>query len=168
MFDTMTLTKAMGAFCGSLLVFLLGSWAAESLYHPASHGDAEQAYTIDTGADEVVEDVVEVSFADVYVTASADAGERLYRQCAACHKLEQGANGTGPYLFGVVNRDKGSVDGFSYSSTLASMDGDWTPENLNGFIENPRAYAPGTAMSYNGMRNIEDRANLIAYLATYQ
>ena len=167
MFDTMTLTKAAASLCGALLVFLLGSWLGETLYHTGDdHG--EQAYVIDTGEEDgAAEEVAEVPFEEIYAVADAAAGERLWRACAACHKLEQGANGTGPYLWGVVGRDKGSADGFSYSSTLAEMDGDWTPDNLNGFIENPRGYAPGTSMSYNGMRDIEDRANLIAYLATF-
>ena len=122
---------------------------------------------IDTGADEeVVEDVEAVDFATVYASAEADKGARLFRQCSACHKLEAGANGTGPYLHGVVGRAKAAVDGFNYSDTLASMGGEWTPENLSGFLESPRNYAPGTSMGYSGMRDVEDRANLIAYLAT--
>ena len=171
MFDTMTMTKVMGAFCGALLVFLLGAWGAEVLYHKAEgHGDhAEQAYSIDTGEEDhggEAEEVIEVAFADVYAAANAGSGERLWRQCAACHKLETGANGTGPYLHNVVGRDKGAAEGYEYSEILATMDGAWTPENLNGFLESPRAYAPGTKMAYNGMRDVEDRANLIAYLAT--
>jgi cytochrome c len=71
---------------------------------------------------------------------------------------------TGPSLYGVVGRDVGSVDGFNYSGSLSAVADVWTPENLNAFLENPRGYAPGTSMSYNGMRNIEDRADLIAYL----
>ena len=59
-----------------------------------------------------------------------------------------------------------SAEGFSYSGALVQVADVWTPENLNGFLENPRSYAPGTSMGYNGMRRIEDRANLIAYLAT--
>ncbi|WP_108484431.1 c-type cytochrome [Oceaniglobus ichthyenteri] len=168
MFDTMTLTKIVSAFCASLLVLLLGGWVAESLYHTGGgHGDGhQQAYVIDTGEDEteVVEDVPEVPFAEVYAIASASDGEKLWRPCAACHKLEEGANGVGPYLYGVVGRDKGSVDGFSYSSTLAEMEGDWTPENLSGFLEDPKGYAPGTKMVYRGLKDVEDRANLIAYL----
>ncbi|NSX56534.1 c-type cytochrome [Parasulfitobacter algicola] len=168
MFDTMTFTKVLGGLCGSLLVFLLGAWLAEELYHVGGHGeDHAQGYVIETGTEEVevVEDAI--PFAEVYAAADAGAGERLWRACSACHKLEQGENGTGPYLYGVVGRDKGSVDGFGYSSTLAEMEGDWTPENLSGFIENPRGYAPGTAMVYRGMPKVEDRANLIAYIATF-
>lgn len=165
MFDTMTLTKAAASLCGALLVFLLGAWLAETLYHTDLHG--EQAYVIDTGEEEVAEEEEEVPFETIFASASAADGERLWRACAACHKLEPGENGTGPYLHGVVGRDKASVDGFSYSSTLAEMEGAWTPENLSGFLENPRGYAPGTSMGYSGMRDVEDRADLIAYLATF-
>ncbi|MEM7723942.1 MAG: cytochrome c family protein [Pseudomonadota bacterium] len=169
MFDTMTLTKAFGSLCAAMLVLLLGGWAAESLYDIGHHGDDHvRGYVIDTGGDDApAEDVVEVAFADVYATADAGAGERLWRQCAACHALEPGANGVGPYLHGVVDRPKHSVEGFNYSDALLGQDGAWTPENISAFIENPRGYAPGTAMAYNGMRDVEDRANLIAYLATF-
>lgn len=171
MLDTMTMTKVVGGFCGALLVFLLGSWASSALYGTYGHDyHQELAYSvIEEGAEEgaVEEEVVQVSFEEVYATADAGAGERLFRQCQACHKLEPGANGTGPYLHGIVNRPKAAADGFNYSSTLAEFGGDWTPENLSGFIESPRAYAPGTTMAYNGMRDVEDRANLIAYLATF-
>ncbi|MBY6202661.1 cytochrome c family protein [Maritalea mobilis] len=167
MFDTMTLTKAFGALCGALLFFLLGGWAAESLYHVG--GDDEvQGYVLiteDADSEAEEEEVIEVAFADVYATADAAAGERLWRQCQACHALN-GTDGVGPHLNGVVDRPKHSVDGFNYSDALLALEGAWTPENISNFIANPRAYAQGTAMSYAGMRDIEDRANLIAYLAT--
>ena len=66
------------------------------------------------------------------------AGERVFGKCKACHKLD-GTNGTGPHLNGVVGREIAAVDGFAYSDALAGMSGDqWTPENLNGFLENPK------------------------------
>ena len=162
MLDTMTFTKIAGGLCGALLILLLGKWFAEELYHMDSHG--EQSYVIDTGASEDAEPEPEVNFAELLAAAEVDKGAKLFRQCSACHKLEQGANGTGPYLYGIVGRAKGSVDGFGYSDTIASMDGDWTAENLDGFLESPRNYAPGTSMGYSGMRKPKDRANLIAYL----
>jgi len=168
MLDTMTATKIVGGFCSMLLVFLLGGWAAGALYGSYGHDDhGEQAYTIDTGEDDAVaeEDAEpEVPFEEVFAAADASAGEGLWRPCAACHKVEDGANGVGPHLWGVVGRDKGSVDGFDYSEAMATQEGDWTPENLNAFLENPKGYTPGTKMNYNGMRDIEDRANLIAWL----
>ncbi len=165
MYDTMTLTKTVGALCGSLLVFLLFGWAAESIYHSHGHSE-EQAYVIDTGEEEATEVAeAEVPFADLYAAADAGAGERLWRQCSACHKLD-GTDGTGPHLNGVVGREKAVVAGYNYSEGMAAQAGDvWSPENLSAFLENPREYTPGTKMTYNGMRDAEDRANLIAYLA---
>ncbi|PTX54870.1 cytochrome c [Litoreibacter ponti] len=167
MFDTMTLTKALGAVCGSLLVFLLGSWAAETIYHGGGgHGEEkQQAYVIEVeGGDEVEEVEEEVDFAAVFETADAGKGERVFNKCRACHKLEDGANGTGPHLYGVVGREIAAVDGFGYSDTLSGKDQAWTPENLNGFLEAPREWAPGTTMGFAGLNKVEDRANLIAYL----
>lgn len=169
--DTMTLTKAGGALCAALLVFLLGAWGAEELYHAGGDGhgdDHAMGYAIEVASAETDAETAdaepEVPFEEVFVNASAAEGEKLWRQCASCHKLEDGANGTGPHLYGVVGRDKGSVDGYAYSEMLATMDGDWTPENLSGFLLNPKEYAPGTKMAYRGMAEVEDRANLIAYL----
>ncbi|WP_299286405.1 cytochrome c family protein [uncultured Tateyamaria sp.] len=162
MFDTMTFTKIAASFCGALLILLLGQWAADELYHSGGHG--EQSYVIDTGAEEADEDTVEVAFADVYASADAEAGVRLFRQCSACHKAEAGENGVGPYLHGVVGREIGSTDYASYSGALSEVAEVWTPENLNGFLEDPRGWAPGTSMGYNGLSDVEDRANLIAYL----
>ncbi len=163
MFDTLTMTKAVGALCTMLLILLLGNWAADGLYRVAGE---EQAYVIDTGEADVTEEVVEeVSFETVFASADAGAGERLWRQCQACHRLD-GTDGTGPHLDGVVGREIAAVDGFGYSDALSGLEGTWTPEEISAFIENPRAYAPGTSMSYSGLADIEDRADLIAYLAT--
>lgn len=162
MLDTMTFTKAAGGICGALLVFLLGKWAAEELYHVDANGEA--AYVIEVESGEDVAEVEEVDFATVLASASVEDGAKVFRKCSACHKLEDGANGTGPHLYGVVGRDKGAVDGFAYSDTLASMDGDWSAENLSGFLERPSSYAPGTSMSFAGLKKVEDRADVIAYL----
>lgn len=174
MFDTMTLTKTGGALCGSLLILLLGNWAAEGLYHtgPSGHGDAEgelaQAYSIEV-ADAAPADGEAAeegpAFAEVYAAADAAAGERVFGKCRSCHKLD-GANGVGPHLDGVVDRDIGGVDGFAYSDALAGLEGGWTPEHLEAFLASPKGYAPGTKMSFAGLPKVEDRANVIAYLAT--
>jgi cytochrome c len=169
MFDTMTMTKLVGALCGTFLVYLLGGWLAEEIYHSGSHGDKHaQAYVIEVAdaGGEAEEEVEAVDFAVVMASASASDGEGLWRACRSCHALESGQHGTGPALYGVVNRPVQFYGDFNYSGALAEATDVWTPEALNAFLENPRGYAPGTAMSYNGMRSVEDRANLIAYLAT--
>ena len=165
MFDTMTLTKVTAGLCGALLVFLLGNYLGSAIYHAGSH-HGEQSYVIETGDEDAGEEVVEVAFADVYATADAAKGEKLFRQCSACHKLEDGANGTGPHLHALLERTIGAVGEYAYSGALEGHGDNWTAENLNGFIENPKGWAPGTKMSYKGMKKVEDRANLIAYLAS--
>ena len=168
MLDTMTFTKIVGSFCGALLIFLLGKWAAESLYHVGgAHGEEVAVYVIDTGeGEETAEAEEEVDFETLLASADAGAGERVFGKCRACHKLEQGENAAGPHLYDVVGRDVGTADGFNYSGALSEVADVWTPENLNGFLENPRGYAPGTSMGFAGLSSVEDRANLIAYLDT--
>lgn len=169
MFDTMTFTKIVGSFCGALLIFLLGKWAAETLYHVGgSHGEQVAVYVIDTGEEEQVEEeVVEINFDTLIETADAAKGERVFGKCRACHKLEDGANAAGPHLYNVVGRDIGVVDGFGYSGALTEVAAVWTVENLYYFLENPRGWAPGTSMGFAGLSKSDERQNLIAYLATY-
>ncbi|MGR3713352.1 MAG: c-type cytochrome [Shimia sp.] len=173
MFDTMTMTKAVGAVCGALLIFLLGSWAAESIYHtgPSGHGHdghAEQAYVIEVEGDDGPAAEVEEgpSLEELMASADADKGAKVFSKCKACHKLEDGNNGLGPHLYGVVDRAVGAVDGFGYSGALVAVAQTWSPENLNEFLTNPKGFAPGTKMSFSGLRKDTDRANLIAYLQT--
>ena len=171
MFDTMTMTKVLGAVCGSLLIFLLGNWAAEALYHtgPVEGGEeVAQAYSIDTGAADTAEGAAEEGppFADIYAAADVAAGEKIFTKCKACHKVD-GSNGTGPHLNGVVDRPAGTVEGFGYSDAILGMaSAPWTPEHMNGFLTSPKAFAPGTKMGFAGLAKVEDRANVIAYLAT--
>jgi len=167
MFDTMTMTKILGGVCGSFLVFLLGGWVAEEVYHSGGHGDHEQSYIIEVESNDPTDEAVDEGppFEEVYAMADAAAGESVWRACAACHKLVEGENNVGPYLYGVVGRNVGVAAGYGdYSGALNAAADVWTPENLNAFLENPKGYAPGTSMNYNGVRRIEDRANLIAYL----
>ena len=172
MFDTMTLTKITGAVCGAFLVFLLGSWGAAAIYgqHEPKHGEeVVQAYSIEVAAAEPAEGAVEeVDFVTLLASADATAGEKVFGKCASCHKLD-GSDGTGPHLNGVVDRAKAAVAGFGYSDAiLAVADQAWSPENLNGFLQDPKGYMPGTAMGFAGLAKAEDRANVIAYLATTQ
>ena len=170
MFDTMTLTKATGAVCGSLLVYLFASWAADALYStaPSSHGGEEvaQAYTIDTGA-AAPSATAEAgpSFDEVFAAADAAAGEKVFGKCKACHKID-GSDSTGPHLNGVVNRAPGTVAGFGYSDAMKAVTEPWTPQHLELFLTNPKGVVPGTKMGFAGLPKIEDRANLIAYLET--
>lgn len=98
--------------------------------------------------------------------ADTDAGARLAkRRCAACHTFDEGGkNKIGPNLWNVVGRDKASLDGYRYSAALKSLEGEWTYEDLASFLERPKAYAKGTKMTFAGLKNVEDRASIIAFL----
>ncbi len=169
MFDTMTLTKIVGSLCGALLIFMMGNWAAETLYNtsPGHGGDHHtQAYVIDTGSDDSGGGDAEggPSLAERWAAADIDKGAKVFGKCKACHKLEDGANATGPYLYGVVGRDVSSAAGFGYSGSLVQVADVWTPETLDAFLENPKGYAPGTSMGFSGLKKAADRINVIAYL----
>lgn len=161
--DTMTSTKAVAGICGALLIFLLGKWAAEVIYHVGGHGEA--AYVIDTGAEGGDEgDAPEVSFEEIMASADPAKGASVFKKCQACHKVEDGVNGTGPSLYGVVGRQVGTEAGFTYSDAMASHGGTWTPEELSHFLQKPSDFVPGTKMSFAGLPKVQDRANVIAYL----
>ena len=160
MFDTMTLTKIGGGVFGALLVLLLGKWAAEEIYHAEAHG--EQSYVIEVETAEA-EPEEEIDFAALMADADPASGEKVFRKCSACHKVN-GEDGVGPHLNGVVERDIAAVGGFAYSGALAGKDGAWSVEALNGFLEKPASWAPGTSMGFGGLKKPEDRADVIAYL----
>lgn len=161
MFDTMTLTKIGGGFLGAWLILLLGKWAGEEIYHAEAHG--EQSYVIEVAGAAEADAGEEIDMAALMAAADPGKGESVFRKCSACHKVD-GTDGVGPHLNGVVDRDIASVGGFGYSGALTGLDGNWTPEAMNGFLENPKGYAAGTTMGFAGLKKPADRANVIAYL----
>jgi cytochrome c len=100
--------------------------------------------------------------------ASADvaAGEASFAKCMACHTIAQGgATGIGPNLWGVVGTGIGHhAAGFAYSGDLAGHGGEWTYENLDAWLKSPKAFASGTKMSFPGLGDPQERANVLAYL----
>lgn len=106
------------------------------------------------------------SLAELLASGSAEAGANVFARCAACHSIEQGgANGIGPNLYAVLGTNIGShAPGFSYSSALSGKGGQWTYENMDAWLASPRGFADGTTMSFAGLGNPEDRANIILYM----
>lgn len=87
-------------------------------------------------------------------------------RCGTCHTFNQGgANGQGPNLYAIMGKPVGEgIPGFTFSDALASHGGSWTYENMFAWLESPRSFAPGTKMSFAGLSNPEDRANIIRFL----
>jgi S-disulfanyl-L-cysteine oxidoreductase SoxD len=99
------------------------------------------------------------------------AGEAVFKKCAACHKVGEGAkNGVGPALNGIVDAGMAMVGGFKYSASLAEMGaggGVWDAASLHAFLEDPKGFAKGTKMAFAGLKQAEDRDAVIAYLASF-
>ena len=98
-------------------------------------------------------------------------GEKVFRKYKACHAVGDDAkNRVGPMLNGIVGRQIAEVEEFSYSDALKDMGAEgkvWDAAELAAFLEKPRDYAKGTKMSFAGLRKEDDRADVIAYLATF-
>ena len=103
-----------------------------------------------------------------FYLAQADVakGEQVFKKCAACHVAVQGgANGIGPNLWAVVGEPIGKgAGGFAFSSALAGVGGNWDFKSLDHWLASPRAMAPGTKMTFAGLGDPQDRANVIAFL----
>jgi cytochrome c len=98
----------------------------------------------------------------------ADAGQRVFNQCRACHTINQGGrNGVGPNLYGVWGRAAGAVEGFRYSAPMRTKAGEglsWNEANLRAYLTDPKAVVPGGSMSFAGIRNEQQLNDLLAYL----
>jgi len=99
--------------------------------------------------------------------AKADVakGAQIFNKCAACHTVTKGGpNGLGPNLWDTLGEPVGKGKGFAFSDALAKKGGTWNFHNLSEWLSSPREFAPGTKMTFAGLGNPQDRANLIAYL----
>lgn len=136
----------------------------------ANHRPEKMGYPIEG----VVEDAAaggaaaapEVPIETLLATADPAKGAEVFKKCASCHTVNQGgANGIGPNLWATVGAPAAEgKGGYAFSDALKAKGGSWTFQALNAWLTNPRAYANGTKMSFAGLANAQDRANVIVYL----
>ncbi|PKQ05592.1 MAG: cytochrome c family protein [Alphaproteobacteria bacterium HGW-Alphaproteobacteria-11] len=168
--DSFELNKIAGAVLASILVILGVATLTDFLYAPKEANP--QAYAVaalDDGAAGPGAAVAEEQVPLAVLLAAADParGERLARQCAACHTFDEGGKaGIGPNLYKTVGGSHAHDPNFNYSTAMKETGGIWDFEALDAFIANPRAAVPGTIMSFAGLRRAEQRADLIVYLNT--
>jgi cytochrome c len=120
----------------------------------------------DTGGAAAVADVPP-DWGTVLKTADVAAGQTVFAKCQSCHSLT--ANGTGPNLTGVVGRKPGTEAGFAYSDAMKAFGEKqpiWDYQHMYEFIKGPQAYLNGTKMTFVGLKQPQDRINVIAYLHT--
>jgi len=102
------------------------------------------------------------------LAGDAAKGKKTFRKkCMSCHTMDKGGKDrTGPNLWGVVGRAKGAAENFRYSDTLKMFGGVWTEAEIGSFIAGPRTFIRDTKMTFAGLKNADDRADVIAYLKT--
>jgi len=166
--DSTEFNKIAGAVLAAFLLLLLLNFTAGKIYGTGEghHHDETLAFAVevDTGDGPAPDPGEPTDYLALLAGADAAEGEKLFKKCKACHKLEDGANGVGPSLYGVVGRDIGGVGDYSYSSAMADFPGDWTLEQLGEFLLKPADYVAGTKMVFKGFKDPQDRVNLIVYL----
>jgi cytochrome c len=165
--DSYEINKILGALLFTCLCLLSLNIAAEAVFHPAKPAKpgfevvVQAAPSAGGGAAAVAEEPIEKLFA----SATAEKGEAAAKKCAACHTYGKGEpNRVGPNLYGVVGRERASHAGFNYSAGMKAKPGKWTVEDLNAFLANPKAFIPGTSMSFAGVPRGSERADLITFL----
>jgi cytochrome c len=105
-----------------------------------------------------------VSTSSVHADDDVERGQSVFKRCAACHVVDQPKNRVGPHLVGLFGRESGSVEGFAYSSALRGSGIVWDEQQLDAYLENPRKHVKGTRMAFAGLKDPQDRQDVIAYL----
>lgn len=95
------------------------------------------------------------------------AGEAVFRRCQACHVVDSDQNRVGPSLQGVFGREAGAVEGFRYSPAMANSGIVWDEETIDAYLADPRGYIQGNRMAFAGLRDPQQRADVIAYMKQF-
>lgn len=160
--------KIFAAVIATALFVMVITTISENAFHTDEGG--KPAFTIEVETADAATPVVEEegpTLAELLAGGDAARGAGQFAKCKACHTTEKGGrDGVGPNLYGVVGRGVAAVDGFRYSSVLASQNANWTWELLDQWIASPKKTFNGTTMAFAGIRKEGQRADLLAYLRT--
>jgi len=165
--DSFEINKILGAVLGTCLFLVAVHIASGAIY--ARPAPAKPGYEIavkeEQPAQEKAGAAKEVPIATLLGTASAQQGAQAAKICLTCHNMAKGQGAkVGPDLYGIVGRAVAGEAGFNYSAALKAKGGTWTFEALDPWIANPRGDVPGTLMTFGGVPNQKQRADIIAYL----
>ena len=166
--DPLFWNKIFGGVLGSALFVMVAAEVGGILYHPDELGTAAYVIEVPEGGAAAVEEAP-IDLGVLLASADAGKGARVSKKCASCHSFEKGdtRKKQGPNLWGVFGAMAASRDEFGdYSAAMTEMAKTWDAQTLFDFLKAPQKYLEGTDMVFAGLRKPEDRANLIAYLAS--
>jgi len=160
------INKIMGAIFSVILLILVINNITTILYEEEDTSVEIKIKTIEKDiAEEKVEKIVDINIEERLINADIDKGLKMVKKCEACHTfIKDGKNKIGPNLYNIISRKIASLEGFKYSNSLNEKNDYWSNKNLDKFLTNPKKWAPGTKMIFIGIKNPQDRANLIKYL----
>jgi cytochrome c len=167
--DSFELNKIMGAILGTCLGLLSLNIAANAIFSPGK--PEKPGYEIEvpetpSGEQKGAPAPQDPPIAELLAKADVTKGEAVHNKCISCHTFDKGGKSlVGPNLYGVIGRERGSVPGFNYSAGMKkAAKGPWTAQEISDFVKNPKAFIPGTSMTFAGINRASDRADLILFL----
>jgi cytochrome c len=167
--NSFELNKILGAILGTCLITLALNIAAGAIFAPEK--PAKPGYVVavkaEAGGEKAATAPKEAPLPERLAKASVDKGKATAKQCEACHTFAKGGpNRVGPNLWNIVGSERGEGRGFNFSAAMKGKGGSWTYDELDKFLSDPRGYVPGTAMTFAGVKNDQQRADVIAFLRT--
>jgi cytochrome c len=167
--DSFEINKILGAVLATCLVQLITSFTANAIFTPKpieKPGFAIEAKEESKGGEAKPAAAPSEPIEKLLASASVEKGQASAKVCQTCHTFDKGGpNRVGPNLFGIVGDHKGEGrNGFNFSAAIKAKGGQWSIDDLNQFIANPKGFIPGTAMGFAGIQKDSQRADVIAYL----
>ena len=169
--SALEVNKILAAILLAILVIVVISHLGDLIVNINEDKDKKIAYKIEIeeSSEEAINnndnkiDIEPISM--LLQNASLERGKKLYNKCGSCHNYVKGSkNKVGPHLWNLINRPKANITGFAYSKALSEFGGVWSYEELASFLYKPKEYIEGTKMNFSGLKEVQDRADLVLFL----
>ncbi len=169
--SSLEFNKIIASIIVALIVFFIIGFIGNFIAKKDKSTEQETAYLIEVpdkasnSQQQSKSDLKVESISNLLINASFENGEKIAKKCSACHNYEKDSKSkVGPNLWNLIDMPKAKVNGFAYSNALVDFGGNWGYEELNKFLYKPKDYIQGTKMNFAGLKDAQDRADLILWL----